>query len=88
MSTDQPAEVPRDLAPIVIDTLVGVAPEVDPARLDPDAAFRDQFEIDSVDFLNFVIALEKRLGHRIPEADFPKLASLNGCLRYLGQSEP
>jgi acyl carrier protein len=60
---------------------------VDPSALDPDLAFRDQFEIDSVDFLNFVIGLEKQLGRRIPEADFPRLSSLKGCLDYLGKAQ-
>jgi acyl carrier protein len=72
---------------IVLDTLGRIAPDVDAATLDPGLAFRDQFEIDSVDFLNFVIGLEKRLNQRIPEADFPRLSSLNGCLDYLGRSD-
>lgn len=71
------------LARLVLETLGRIAPDLDPAALDPDAAFRDQFEIDSVDFLNFVLALERALGRRIPEGDWPRLSSLNGCLAYL-----
>jgi acyl carrier protein len=75
---------PRDaLAPLILDTLIAIAPDVDPNTLDPDVAFRDQFEIDSVDFLNFVVALERELDRRIPETDFPKLSSLKGALDYL-----
>jgi acyl carrier protein len=40
-------------------------------------------ELDSVDFLNFVLDLESRLQHRIPEIDYPKLSSLAGCIHYL-----
>ena len=72
------------LAQQILDTLTAVAPDVDPGALVSDVAFRDQLEIDSVDFLNFVLALEKRLDRRIPETDFPKLSSLKGCLEYLG----
>lgn len=72
------------LAQLILETLTHVAPDVDPSTLEPDVAFRDQFEIDSVDFLNFVIALETKLGRRIPETDFPRLSSLKGCLDYLG----
>ena len=72
------------LSNLILETLTAIAPDVDPGALDPEVAFRDQFEIDSVDFLNFVIALEKKLGRRIPESDFPKLSSLKGCLGYLG----
>jgi acyl carrier protein len=84
MSTNEQPNDPKRLSQLILDTLIGVAPEIDPGALDPDIAFRDQFEIDSVDFLNFVINLEKRLGRRIPEADFPRLSSLNGCVAYLG----
>jgi len=83
MATADPTQDRESLAPIVLDTLVGIAPDLDPGALDPDVAFRDQFEIDSVDFLSFVLALEKRLDRRIPETDFPKLSSLKGCLDYL-----
>lgn len=67
----------------IIDALIRVAPDVDPNILDPGVNFRDQFEVDSVDFLGFVLDLEKRLGTRIPEIDYPKLSSLQGCLAYL-----
>jgi acyl carrier protein len=41
---------------------------------------RDQIDIDSVDFLNFVIGLHKELGIEIPDADVPKLATLQSCI--------
>jgi acyl carrier protein len=75
------------LSNLILETLTAIAPDADPGALDPDVAFRDQFEIDSVDFLNFVIALEKKLDRRIPETDFPKLSSLKGCLAYLGEAQ-
>ncbi len=77
---------PDALTRLVTDSLIAVAPEVDPGSLDPEVSFRDQFEIDSVDYLNFVLRLEKALGLRIPEVDYPKLSSLKGCLGYLGRS--
>ncbi len=74
------------LRTMILDALREVAPEIDPQTLQPGTAFRDQAEIDSVDFVNFVLALEDRLGRRIPEYDYPKLSSLNGCLDYLGHA--
>ena len=67
----------------VLRALAEVAPDADPKRLQPGVAFRDQIEFDSLDFLNFVLALEKRLEVRIPEADYPRLSTLEGCLDYL-----
>lgn len=63
--------------------LLEIAPEVEPEKLDAKISFRDQFEIDSIDYLNFILALEKKLGIKIPEVDYPKLSSLDGCLSYL-----
>ena len=67
----------------VIASLIKVAPDVDQSALDPDINFRDQFEIDSMDFLELVLNLEKKLGIKIPEVDYPKLSSMRGCLTYL-----
>jgi acyl carrier protein len=67
----------------VLDTLAGIAPEIDPAAVLPDVDLRDQLDIDSMDFLNFVIALHERLGVDIPERDYPKLATLDTIVDYV-----
>jgi len=67
----------------VLEVMRQVVPEMEPATLDARVSFRDQFEIDSVDYLNFVLALEQRLAMRIPEVDYPRLSSLDGCVAYL-----
>ena len=53
---------PDDLRALTLDALRQVAPEADLSALDPARNFRDQIEIDSIDYLNFVLALERRLG--------------------------
>ena len=72
-----------EIRQIVRVALSNVAPEVDVAALDAARDLRDQIDIDSVDFLNFVIGLHKELGIEIPDADVPKLGTLNGCVAYL-----
>ncbi|HET9212843.1 MAG TPA: acyl carrier protein [Thermoanaerobaculia bacterium] len=67
----------------VFSVLGEIAPEADPAAVNPAESLRDQLDLDSMDFLNFVIALHKRLGVEIPEADYPKLASVDGAVSYL-----
>ena len=74
----------KTLSDLVIDSLTKAAPDIDRNLLDPGMNFRDQLEIDSVDFLGFVLDLEKQLKIRIPEVDYPKLSSMKGCLAYLG----
>jgi acyl carrier protein len=68
---------------VVRKALSNVAPEVDLAAIDPAKDLRDQIDIDSVDFLNFVIGLHKELGVEIPDADVSKLVTLDGCVAYL-----
>ena len=67
---------------IVMTTLYEIAPELEDTAIDANINFRDQFDFDSVDFLNFAISLQKRTDVEIPEIDFPKLSSLNGCIAY------
>jgi len=67
----------------IFRALAGVAPEVEPDTIDPKASLRDQIDIDSMDFLNFVIALHEMLRVDIPEVDYPKLASIDRCIAYL-----
>ena len=68
---------------IIFRVLGEIAPEADLTHIKPDVSFRDQLDIDSMDFLNFVIAIHKETRIDIPEIDYPKLLSLNGCLDYL-----
>ena len=56
----------------VIAVLVEVAPEVDADTLDPARNFRDQFEFDSIDFLDLVLKFEKCLGYPHPTVRLPK----------------
>lgn len=74
---------PDDIHSTVIDALCQVAPEADPAQLRPNVSFRNQLDIDSMDFLRFVLALHDKLGMDIPEKDYPCLTTLDGCVKYL-----
>lgn len=68
---------------LVLALLKKIAPEADLSALEPDVRFRDQFDFDSIDCLNLVMSIGKELQIDIPEADYPLLGSLNGCLSYL-----
>ena len=72
-----------EIQSVTLEILGQIAPDADLDNLDAAQSFRDQFEFDSVDYLNFVLALEKRLEIRIPEIECPQLASLDGCIGYL-----
>jgi acyl carrier protein len=67
----------------VLRLLGNIAPEADLAQLTADANIRDELDIDSMDFLNFAIAVHESLHVEIPEADYPQLATVNRCVEYL-----
>jgi acyl carrier protein len=77
------APTEKEIREVVLRALSNVAPEVDLESIDPRRDLRDQIDIDSVDFLNFVIGMHKELEIEIPDADLPKLATLNSCVDYL-----
>jgi len=68
---------------IIVDALSNIAPDVDMKSVDPDANLREAMDIDSMDFLNFIMAVHKKLGIDIPERDYYKLATLNEAVAYL-----
>ncbi len=70
----------------VLECLSAVAPDADPASLAPDRPFHDQIEFDSVDFLNYVMKLERVLDVEIPEQDYPQLITLAGAVAYLAKA--
>jgi acyl carrier protein len=63
--------------------LADIAPDTDPASLAGNGDIREGLDIDSIDFLNFVIALSRSSGRSIPEADYAKLFTLDGIVGYL-----
>ena len=67
----------------VLGALTRVAPEVDPSTLNADGPLRDQVDLDSVDFLNFVVDLHARAAIDIPESDYGKLASITSAVEYV-----
>ena len=64
-------------------SLIQVAPDADLASLGPDADLRDTLQLDSLDFLNFIEALNERTGRRIDEDDYPQLATMASAVKFL-----
>jgi acyl carrier protein len=69
----------------VIAVLRSIAPELEPEALDPARPLRDQIDLDSMDWLNVIVALHERFKVDIPEADYAKLATLADVVAYLAK---
>ncbi|HNB25590.1 MAG TPA: acyl carrier protein [Alphaproteobacteria bacterium] len=72
-----------EIKAILLEEIGNIAPEADLAALDPDADLREALDIDSISFLNLLIALGNRLGIQVPEKDYGRLATLRLAVEYL-----
>lgn len=68
---------------VIREELVRLAPEVDFDTVDRNRSIQQEFDIDSMDFLNFITALYARLGVNVPEADYAKVATIASAQVYL-----
>ena len=73
-----------DIHSLAASVLAGIAPEADLSIVAATEDLRKALDLDSMDFLNFVIGLSQGSGRAIPEADYPRLYTLQGLTRYLG----
>lgn len=77
-----------ELRQMILTLLGNIAPEIDPAQIEPDVSFRDQLDIDSIDFQNLMIGINKRTNIEVPERDYPRLVTVNGAVAYLRARSP
>lgn len=73
----------EEIKALVLRVLGDIAPEAELEQIDPAVDLREQLDLDSMDLLNLMIGLHEATGVDIPEADYPQMASLNGCAAYL-----
>jgi len=72
---------------LAANVLAGIAPEADLSTVDATEDLREALDLDSMDFLNFVIGLSQGCGISIPEADYPNLFTLQKLVRYLARDQ-
>jgi len=74
---------PAEIRDVIIDILTDIAPDEDLSDLKDEVEFRDQLELDSMDFLDIVMELRKRHSVNVPEEDYTQLASMASTVSYL-----
>ena len=73
----------QTLRETVLSLLCAIAPELDPDALAAERPLRHQVDLDSMDWLNFLVSLQERFGVQVAESDYARLISLNDVLDYL-----
>ena len=74
---------PDEIRGEILDILENIAPDEDLSELQDSVPFRDQLELDSMDFLDIVMELRKRHRVQIPEEEYTELASMESTINYL-----
>lgn len=72
----------EELKQAIVETLLTIAPEIEADALRAEKPLRDQVDLDSADWLNFLVALHARIGVDIPDADAAKLTTLDKLIDY------
>ncbi len=72
-----------DLRAQVMGILKTIAPELEDSELQPSVPLRDQVDLDSMDWLNFLVAVHERTGIDIPETDYARLVTMDDVVTYL-----
>lgn len=73
---------------VILSSLREIAPETNVSAIDPKVPLAEQLDLDSMDFLNLIVAVAERTGVEVPERDYPQLATLNDAIAYLVQASP
>ena len=73
----------EEIKAMVLRELHRIAPEIDLGQLDPAIDLREQVDLDSMDILNLAIAIHEATGVDIPEADYPRMVTIDGSAAYL-----
>jgi len=72
-----------EIREVIIGILERIAPDEDLSNLDDAVAFREQMELDSMDFLDIVMELRKQYRVQIPESEYEHLITMNSTVDYL-----
>lgn len=67
----------------LLTLLTAIAPDIDPAAVDPARDLRDQFDFDSMDMLHFATAVSESFGIELAQTEYPQLASLRGAGEFV-----
>ncbi|MBQ3351605.1 MAG: acyl carrier protein [Thermoguttaceae bacterium] len=74
---------PAEIREAVLNILEDITPDEDLTQLKDDVPFREQLELDSMDFLDIVMELRKRYRIQIPEDEYKNLVTMDSTVKYL-----
>ncbi|MGN6302420.1 MAG: acyl carrier protein [Angustibacter sp.] len=90
MTSTEHEKTPRDerARAAITELLARISPGNDLAAIPPDADLRAELDLDSMDFLGFVVGLDDKVGVAVPEEDYPQLTTMRGAVDYVASRLP
>ena len=79
---------PETLDATLLMLLKKVAPDSQPDQLKPSDPLMATLQMDSYDFLQFIISIDKELHINIPEEDYGKVMTLAEMVQYIKGKNP
>jgi len=73
----------QEMKQIIIEALKKIAPDTEPDKLSPTDNIRQALEIDSFDYLQFIVAIDEKFGFETPEEDYGKISSIQDLTEYI-----
>ncbi len=68
---------------IIFEVLGDIAPEVSPSEVDHALDLTEQLDLDSMDYLSWMLAINKATGIEIPQRDVSRFLTIDGAANYL-----
>jgi acyl carrier protein len=79
------ANTQQNIKKVILEAIQIVAPEIEQDDIEMDEDIREECDLDSMDFLNYLIALKKSTGVSIAEGDYTQVNTFNKMLNYLSE---
>jgi acyl carrier protein len=77
----------QSLKDLVCKLILDIAPEADVQGLDPNEEFREELDLDSMDFMTLLDSIKKETGVNVPEKDYVKVNSLQSLTEYIANNK-
>ena len=68
---------------VIFDVLSDIAPEVDRWTVDHSDDLTEQLDLDSMDYLNWLLGINEATGVEIPERDASEFLTIDGAAEYI-----
>jgi acyl carrier protein len=79
---------PEQARRVIFEVLADIAPEVEESMVDDSHDLTEQLDLDSMDYLNWMVGINEVTGIDIPQRDVSEFLTIAGAVAYLVAHRP